>query len=100
MILPLHYILPVNVARGRTAKYLINKWLLLLKGAARRKYFTDKQQQSNFLPIQMIFFEKTESLLYGISIKEAHSLIQQLSMKAGTLDGYGTRTATKGNFFR
>ena len=48
-------------------------------------YFTDKQQhaiplflKSNFLPIEMIYFEKTASLMYDISTNEAPSLIQQL----------------------
>ena len=58
------------VAWGRAAKYLINKLLLLQKRALRLMYFTDKQQhaiplflKSNFLPIQMIYFEKTASLM-------------------------------------
>ena len=104
MILPLHYILVVS--RGRTAKYLINKLLLLQKRALRLMYFTDEQQhaiplflKSNFLPIQMIYFEKTASLMYGISTNEAPSLAQQILTRAGNLHGYGTRSATRGNYY-
>ena len=68
-------------------------------------YFTDKQQhaiplflKSNFLSIQMIYFEKTASLMYDISTNEAPSLIQQLFTKAGNVRGYGTRSATSGNY--
>ena len=94
------------VAWGRAAKYLINKLLLLQKRALRLMYFTDKQQhaiplflKSNFLPIQMIYFEKTASLMYDISTNEAPSLIQQLFTKAGNVHGYGTRSATSGNYY-
>ena len=69
-------------------------------------YFTDTQQhaiplfiKSNFLPIQMIYFEKTGSLMYDISTNEAPSLIQQLFTKAGNVHGYGTRSATGGNYY-
>ena len=69
-------------------------------------YFTDKQQhaiplflKSNFLPIQMISFEKTASLMYDISTNDAPSLIQQLFTRAGNVHGYGTRSATSGNYY-
>ena len=69
-------------------------------------YFTDKQQhaiplflKSNFLSIQMIYFEKTASLMYDISTNEAPSLIQQLFTRAGNVHGYGTRSATSGNYY-
>ena len=69
-------------------------------------YFTDKQQhaiplllKSNFLPIQIIYFEKTAILLYDISTNEAPSLIQQLFTKARNVHGYGTRSATTGNYY-
>ena len=59
-------------------------------------YFRDKQQhaiplflKSNFLPIHMIYFEKTASLMYDISTNEAPSLIQQLFTRAGNVHGYG-----------
>ena len=94
------------VAWGRAAKHLINKLLLLQKRALRLTYFTDKQQhaiplllKSNFLPIQIIYFEKTASLLYDISTNEAPSLIQQLFTKARNVHGYGTRSATTGNYY-
>ena len=68
--------------------------------------FTGKQQhaiplllKSNFLPIQMICFEKTASLMYDISTNEAPHLIQQLFTKAGNVHGYGTRSATRGNYY-
>ena len=47
----------------------------------------------------MIYFEKTASLMYDISTNEASSLIQQLFTKAGNVHGYGTRSATRGNYF-
>ena len=71
-------------------------------------FLADKQQhaiplflKSNFLPIQMIYFEKTARLMYDIStnINEAPSLIQQLFTKAGNAHGYGTRSATRGNYY-
>ena len=69
-------------------------------------YFTDKQQhaiplllKSNFLPIQMIYLEKTAGLMYDISTNEAPSLIQQLFTRAGNVHGYGTRSATSGNYY-
>ena len=37
--------------------------------------------------------------MYDISTNEAPSLIQQLSTKAETLDGYGTRSVTRGDFY-
>ena len=65
--------------------------------------FKDKQQhaislflKSNFLPIQMIYFEKTASLMYDISTNVASSLIQQLFLKTENVHGYGTRSATEG----
>ena len=63
-------------------------------------YFTDKHAiplllKSNFLPIQVIYFEKTASLMYEISTNEAPSLIQQLFKKAGNVHGYGTRSGTR-----
>ena len=51
------------------------------------------------LPIQMIYFEKTASLMYDISTNEAPSLIQQLFTKAGNVHGYGTRSATRRNVY-
>ena len=94
------------VAWVRAAKYLINKLLLLQKRAFRLTYFTDKQQhaislflKSNFLSIQMIYFEKTASLMYDISTNEAPSLIQQLFTKPGNVHSYGTRWATRGNYY-
>ena len=94
------------VAWGHAAKYLINKLLLLQKLTLRLMYFTDKQQhaiplvlKSNFLPIQMIYFEKMASLMYDISTNEAPSLIQQLFTRAGNVHGYGTRSATRGNYY-
>ena len=47
----------------------------------------------------MIYFEKTGSLMYDISTNEAPSLIQQLFTKAGNVHGYGTRSATGGNYY-
>ena len=37
--------------------------------------------------------------MYGISTNEAPSLIQQLFTKAGNVHGYGTRSATRGNYY-
>ena len=45
----------------------------------------------------MIYFEKTTSLMYDISTNEA-PLIQQPFTKAGNVHGYGTRSATRGNY--
>ena len=57
-------------------------------------YFTDNQQhaiplllKSKFLSIQMIYFEKTASLMYDISTNGAPPLIQQLFTKAGNVHG-------------
>ena len=68
------------VAWDRAAKCLINELLLLQKRALKFMYFTDKQQhaipllfQPNFLPIQMIYFEKTATLMYEIYTNEAPS---------------------------
>ena len=55
--------------------------------------------KSNFLPIQMIYFEKTASLMYDIFTNEAPSLIQQLFTKAVNVHGYGTRSATRGSHY-
>ena len=46
--------------------------------------------KSNFLPIQMIYFGKTASLMYDISTNKAPSLIKQLFTKAGNVHAYGT----------
>ena len=48
---------------------------------------------------QMIYFEKTTSLMYDISTNEAPSLIQQLFTKAGNVHAYGTRSATRRNVY-
>ena len=37
--------------------------------------------------------------MYDISTNEASSLIQQLFTKAGNVHGYGTRSATRGNYY-
>ena len=47
----------------------------------------------------MIYFEKTASLMYDLSNNLASSLIQQLFTKAENMHGYGTRSATRGNYF-
>ena len=37
--------------------------------------------------------------MYDISTIKAPSLIQQLFTKAGNVHGYGTRSATRGNYY-
>ena len=37
--------------------------------------------------------------MYDISTNKAPSLIQQLFTKAGNVHGYGTRSATRGNYY-
>ena len=60
------------VTWGRAAKSQISKLLILQKRALRLMYFAQRQQAvtlflvSGFLPINMIYFEKTTSLMYDV----------------------------------
>ena len=96
------------VAWGRAAKSHIHvsKLLILQKRALRLMYFADKQQHaipifldSNFLPIQMIYFEKTASLMHGVSNRIAPVLIMKLFTKTEDVHSYNTRSAFTAEIF-
>ena len=69
-------------------------------------HFADKQQHaipffldSNFLPVQMIYFEKTASLMHDVSNRIAPVLIRKLFTKTEDVHSYNTRSAYSGNFY-
>ena len=76
------------VAWGRAAKSHISKLLILQNRALRLMHFADKQQHaipffldSNFLPIQMVYFEKIASLMNDVSNRIVPVLIRKLFTK-------------------
>ena len=69
-------------------------------------HFADKQEHaipffldSNFLPIQMIYFEKIASLMHDVSNRIAPVLIRKLFTKTEDVHSYNTRSAYSGNFY-
>ena len=49
--------------------------------------------------LKSLMYDILKSLMYDISTIKAPSLIQQLFTKAGNVHGYGTRSATRGNYY-
>ena len=69
-------------------------------------HFADKQQHaipffldSNFLHIQMIYFEKIASLMHDASYRIAPVLIRKLFTKTEDVHSYSSRSAYSGNFY-
>ena len=94
------------VAWGRAAKSYTDKLLILQKRALRLMNFADRQEhaiplflKSNFLPIQMMYFQKTANLMYDVSYRSAPPLIQQLFTKTRDVHNYNTRSSSKGNLY-
>ena len=95
------------VAWGRAAKSHISKLLILQNRALRLMHFADKQQHaipffldSNFLPIQMVYFEKIASLMDDVSNRIVPVLIRKLFTKReDDVHSYNIRSAYIGNFY-
>ena len=93
------------VAWGRAPKLYKNKLLILQKRALRLIYFKHRQEHaiplfvnSNFLPIDMIYFEKTANLMYDVNFDLAPIPIQNLFQKSSDVHSYNTRSVGKSNF--
>ena len=69
-------------------------------------HFADKQHHAIpffliqiFSPIQIIYFEKTKSLMHDVSTRNAPVLIRKLFTKTKDVHNYNIRSAYSGNFY-
>ena len=104
LILP--YLSYSVVVWGRAANSHLNKLLILQKRVLRLMNFAQSQQHavpfflsSNFLPIHMIYFQRTANLMYDISNGVSPILIQNLFKKSNYVHNYSTRSASRGEFY-
>ena len=95
------------VAWGHAANSHLNKLLLILqKRFLRLMNFVQSQQHVvpfflsyNFLPIHMIYFQRTANLMYDIANEVSPILIQNLFKKSNYVHNYSTRSASRGEFY-